>query len=296
MYIGGQFTSYNGTPANSIISLNFDGTVNTTFAYGTGIVNYSAQVFDIKLDHNGNIVCAGDFQFYNGSSAESIVRILPNGNKDTSFNVGTGFDSTIGLVQSIGIVNDNSIIAVGQFTSFQSNPVNYIVKIKANGAIDNTFNIGTGFDDIVTMVDIQTNDKIVIGGVFTSYNGVSKEHIVKLNADGTIDNTFGVSITGFNGNIYYMIHQLDGRLVCVGDFTTYNGVVYNGICRLNPNGIADNYFMTGTGFNSSVNALTQLTNGKIVAGGDFTIYNGKPYNRIIRLNTNGSSNTRVKNS
>ena len=47
-------------------------------------------------------------------------------------------------------------------------------------------------------VKVQTNGKIIVGGEFTLYNGTSINRIVRLNSDGSIDNTFNIG-TGFAG-------------------------------------------------------------------------------------------------
>jgi hypothetical protein len=49
--------------------------------------------------------------------------------------------------------------------------------------------------------------------------------------------------------------------------------------------------MIGNGFNSDVNTLKIQTDGKIVAGGNFTTYSGVNTYRIVRLNTDGTRDT-----
>jgi hypothetical protein len=40
----GSFTSYNGISANRIIRLNYDGTIDSSFVYGTGFNSFTQGV------------------------------------------------------------------------------------------------------------------------------------------------------------------------------------------------------------------------------------------------------------
>jgi uncharacterized delta-60 repeat protein len=50
-------------------------------------------------------------------------------------------------------------------------------------------------------------------------------------------------------------------------------------------------FLTGLGFDNSVNVLRTQPDGKILVGGSFTSYDGTPCNRLVRLNANGTVDT-----
>jgi hypothetical protein len=78
----------------------------------------------------------------------------------------------------------------------------------------------------------QTDGKILVGGNFTLYNGVTRNRIVRLNSDGTIDNAFNIG-TGFTGDtLTTMILQPDGKILVGGNFTSYNSTTRNRITRL----------------------------------------------------------------
>ncbi|MBL0044402.1 MAG: T9SS type A sorting domain-containing protein [Flavobacteriales bacterium] len=77
----------------------------------------------------------------------------------------------------------------------------------------------------------QPDGKILVGGNFTAYQGVPRQRIARLNADGSLDNTFQ-PCDGFNGIVRDFALQPDGRLLVTGDFTSYGGVARNRIARL----------------------------------------------------------------
>jgi uncharacterized delta-60 repeat protein len=155
------------------------------------------------------------------------------------------------------------------------------------GSNDPSFNIGTGFNDAVFETAIQADGKIIASGYFTTFNGLTHNRLVRLNSDGSLDNTFNIG-TGFNGGALTISIQADGKIIVGGEFTTYNGNVANRLVRLNTDGTIDNTFNIGTGFNNFVYSTNIQTDGKIIVGGNFALYNGSLHARIVRLNTDGS--------
>ena len=103
-----------------------------------------------------------------------------------------------------------------------------------------SFNIGTGFNNTVRVINIQPDGKILVGGGFSTYNGTTRNRIIRLNSNGSIDTSFNIG-TGFNGNVFTIDIQPDGKILVGGDFTTYNGTTSNRIIRLNPNGSIGEY-------------------------------------------------------
>ena len=162
-----------------------------------------------------------------------------------------------------------------------------LITLPNPGTIDNTFAIGTGFDSIVNSIQVQQNGKILVGGYFTSYDGNPSNYIIRLNPDGTIDNSFTIG-TGFNSIVNSIQVQQNGKILVGGNFTLYDGNSASYIVRLNSDGTIDNTFAIGTGFDNTVNPISIQSDGKILAGGDFSTYDGNSVNRIIRLNTDGT--------
>ena len=75
----------------------------------------------------------------------------------------------------------------------------------------------------------QPDGKILIGGNFSTINGVTRNRIARLNSDGTLD-------TGFNpnasSNVLSIVLQPDGKIIIGGSFSTVGGVTRNCIARL----------------------------------------------------------------
>ncbi len=221
----------------------------------------------------------------------SFSQVQP-GDNDPTFNTNdVGFGSGIGAdnpIRCIAIQNDGKILIGGNFTSYNTTAINSIARLNAYGTIDNTFNVGTGANSYIKSIAIQSDGKILIGGDFTSFNGTNINYIARLNADGTLDNTFNIG-TGANGDIHSIAIQNDGKILIGGYFTSFNGTIKNCFARLNADGTIDNTFNVGTGANNLVNSIVIQSDGYILIGGGFTSYNGVGRNfvaRVINCNLN----------
>ncbi|HTG43757.1 MAG TPA: delta-60 repeat domain-containing protein, partial [Verrucomicrobiae bacterium] len=100
--IGGYFTTVQGVPRNLVARLNSDGSLDPSFNPGLGardIIaggvdgNIDPFVFWVAVQPDGKILITGNFRSYDGASSTGLARINPDGSRDTSFNVGPGFDS-----------------------------------------------------------------------------------------------------------------------------------------------------------------------------------------------------------
>lgn len=214
-----------------------------------------------------------------------------SGSLDYSFDPGTGYDGK--SVYALALEEEGKVIVGGSYATFNDTVENYISRLLTNGVRDTSFDCGTGFNGHVYALQIQPNGKIITGGYFTTFNGVTCKYITRLNSDCTIDPTFDTGITGLNHKVNAVALQTDGSIIVGGRFSTFNGIQNNYIIRLNSDGSADNTFNTGTGFNGTlgdigVHALALQTDGRVIVGGGFSSYNGTSINNIVRLNTDGS--------
>ncbi|EKD25163.1 MAG: hypothetical protein ACD_80C00112G0001, partial [uncultured bacterium (gcode 4)] len=199
--IGGGFTTYNWVPANRIIRLNTDGTRDVTFG-SNGCGNGSVTNIDIQND--GKIVAWWVFAAYNWTTVNNLVRINTDGTRDTSFSGGVWFNSN---VVGMAVQSDGKIIAWGYFTTYNWTPVNYVVRINANGSIDTGFDVGNWFIGQIDNIKIQSGGKIFIGGDFSTYNWVAAWNLISFYGTSPLiglPNTVNAAVLAstFTGNWY----------------------------------------------------------------------------------------------
>jgi uncharacterized delta-60 repeat protein len=226
-------------------------------------------------------------------------------NGDGKITTDFGYGEDVG--SSIAIQPDGRIL-MGGYSWNGSNFDFALSRYLANGSLDSSFGsagkvttpIGGG-GDVGQVVKVQADGKIVVCGYVQGGN--NDFALVRYNADGTLDTTFGAggkvttAIGPGNENGYHLMIQPDGMILVAG--FSFNGSNDDfALVRYNSNGSLDTDFGVGgkvtTGIGSSDEESSSLAlqpDGKIVVGG--SSYNSSTdYDfALIRYNSNGSLDT-----
>lgn len=160
--------------------------------------------------------------------------------------------------------------------------------------LDHKFVGSSGFNGRIEDLVIDGSDNIFVGGVFTFFNGNTRNRLIKMSSSSVEDVSFYTNLgTGFGGDVLTLARQADGKILVGGTFITLNGNSRVRIVRLNADGTEDTAFYTnlGSSFNNTVNKILVQSDGKILVGGTYTVFNGSPRNRLIRLNSDGTEDT-----
>jgi len=286
--IGGIFSSVNGAQRKGIARLNVDGTLDAGFlAAGSGA---DSVVKKIAIQADGKILVGGSFTSINGTGRASIARLNNDGTLDNSFLAsGVGANAP---VFTLAVQSDGKILIGGDFTTFNGTSRNRFARLNSDGTLDTAFlSTGTGANDQVLALALQSDGKVLVGGAFTSVNSATRNRLARLNTDGTLDTAFLFNAAGANYSVRAIAVQSDGRVVIAGEFGNYNGTYRGNIARLKPDGSLDETFINfNSGANGRVNALALQTDGKIIAGGVFSTVNDAVRGGIARLITNQAPN------
>ena len=264
----GDFTSYSGVSRNRIIRLESNGSIDTSFVVGTGFNDLTSA---IGLDSNSNIIVGGSFTSYSGVSRNRIIKLTSGGTVDTSFVIGTGFDS---VTNDIVINADDSMYVSGYFSNYSGVSKNRLVKLTSGGTIDETFNIGAGLNssssEYVRLLS-DGNEGVYVTGFFTTYSGITVNRMTKLNSNGQINTNFK-SVSGFSSSVRTIYSVMNDKVLVAGsvaasDFGTYNGLNLKCGLVLNNdgsiyrtfNGYYKNIYANGSKFYGNLaNGATQL--------------------------------------
>lgn len=227
--LGGRFQSSHGVSRKNIVRVNKDGTVDTTFNPGTG---FDGEVRSLALRSDGKIVAGGNFKTYNGKPAFGIAVINVDGSHAL-----TPAAPDVNNVRWVGSAPEGMYLA-GSFSSIAGVPCRGIARLKLDGTLDTSFVSSNGANGTVNGAAVQADGKLVIGGAFTTYGGVARNRVARLNSNGTIDATFD-PLAGANGEVCAIKMIEDGRMILTGSFNSFNGVKTNGTARLLTTGKAD---------------------------------------------------------
>ncbi|MCS6824585.1 MAG: hypothetical protein NZ529_09840, partial [Cytophagaceae bacterium] len=261
-----------------------DPTFNPTdigFGNGDGVIG---DVYTYALQPDGKILIGGYFSHCDGVLRPRIARLNANGMLDQSFDPGGGANY---FIKNLALQPDGKILIGGWFTEYDGTPRNCIARLNPDGSLDQSFDPGSGANNHIHYLALQPDGKILIGGWFSSYNGVTRNRIARINSDGSLDASFDPG-SGVNDTIHSFILQPDGKILIFGNFTSYNGTTRKKIARLHADGTLDLSFDAGTGANDQILSYALQPDGKILIGGWFTAYNGTPRKYIARLNPDGS--------
>jgi gliding motility-associated-like protein/uncharacterized delta-60 repeat protein len=219
---------------------------------------------------------------YFGLSAQ----IAPPGSRDASFNPVPNGPGNISFIEDMEIQSDGKILV----NYFEENTNEYFVaRLLPGGGLDPSFNNHDRslFNGFVDVIELQ-GDKIILGGRFSTIQTDTYRRIARFNNDGSIDNTFNVSGSGFDARVSALHVQSDQKILAGGEFTSYNGNSNNRIIRLNADGTEDPGFDPGSGIDAGINAIQSFPDGKIIIAGQFSTFNSAAVSRIARLNADGS--------
>jgi len=304
LYVAGIYNQYSGISVNPLVRLNSDGTLDNTFNYSgfTGI-----YVADVKQTSNNILIING----------LNVKKLNTNGDTNSSFYVGT----LTGLVESsvneerIEVQTNDTYLIGGGFTGYtnssgQTWTQQGLVKLNTNGSIDYTFNSGnigfTGFTNfqLVYSTLTQSDGKILVCGQFSRYNNVKCNNLIRLNSNGTLDNTFTLDsitfpTTGSTRAFYDIALQSDGKILigCTENSLYLNNNV-NGLFRLNSNGTFDSSFnlqdfdlTPATNF-GQVRDIFVNSDDSMFLTGIFNIINSTNIDYgLIKFNSNGTIDT-----
>ncbi|MBS1613267.1 MAG: delta-60 repeat domain-containing protein, partial [Bacteroidetes bacterium] len=281
--VAGTFTGFGGNTCNRIVRLNADGSVDGSFVTGTG---FNAPVMDVLVQPDSTILVAGQFSVYNGAyTGSTIARLMPNGSLDTSFHPYPSH-----WIYSMARQDDGKILVGGIYQTTSK----ALRRLHADGSLDTTFNSGgagpgAGPTNLsVYKVGIVSGGRICITGAFPTYNGTPSSGIAILNPNGSPYSGFDPG-TGFgHAQAWDFVEQADKKIVVVGNFGYYNGVVTNRIARIDSTGARDTAFALGSGFNDLCRGVALLPDGSLLAGGRFSLYNTYAQAFLAKIKPDGS--------
>ncbi len=185
--------------------------------------------------------------------------------------------------RAIAVQPDNKIIFGGDRTQWDG--THTFRRVNPDGSLDPTFfATGNGSNKYQTNVNdmaVQQDGKIIVVGAFDTINNTPHKSIVRLNSDGSVDESFDFNYPFNSANIRVVALQPDGKILIAGSFDLFSYVL-----RLDSSGHTDPSWGS-TGADNSIERLVLTEDGKAIICGPFRSVNGYPHSFVARLKANG---------
>lgn len=306
----------------SLVRFNIDGNIDSSFGINgvaTTIMGVGSNAATgIVLQPDGKILESGSCLNNSGVVCFALARFNNDGSLDNTFNgngkVLTSFNDP--AIQddgrTVALQPDGKIIQVGRGQNGMPTTFFATVRFNSNGSVDNSFGnagkvltyVGPNPYPDANCITLQVDGKILVGGMSWSNASPSSFALVRYNANGSLDNTFG---TGGKVSTYFgdgssndldvgkaIAIQPDGKILMTGN--CYVGGIP--IVRYNADGSLDNSF----GINGKVitlsetiggyqcNSVTLQPDGKILIAGNTYYDLGGEHNDMMlaRYYSNGT--------
>jgi uncharacterized delta-60 repeat protein len=307
--IGGNFTHVGGETRSRIARLNPNGSLDTGFAD----VALDGAVAATLLLADGRIVVAGSFQQAGLFVRRGIARLNPDGGVDP------GFDAEVSGVLSLAAQADGRIWVGGTIVFVNGQFTQRIARLTSSGQLDLAFAAGaiTGGTTVVSTLLVQPDGKLLLGGDFNFVLGQPRNHLARLNTDGSLDGSFSAFLTSPVRDAHLtddsrtvvltadgalrrvlasgaldqtfadctctpdpssMARQPDGKIVTAGPGT---------IRRYDEDGWPDNALTAAT--NNFVYSAVPWVASSVAIGGTFSEVASQTRNRFARINATGLS-------
>lgn len=200
------------------------------------------------------------------------------------FSISPAIVTSPGRVNSLVPLSDGRTLVGGSFITINGQAAPHsLAIIKSDGSLDAAFQVDPELRvNWVNTAAIQPDGKIVIAGWFQKPPLLSLFYLLRLNPNGTLDDTFKPAAV--NGQVYSLL--LDGDKILIGgNFTQPTPR----IGRLNLDGTADPTFdQVGAGPDDTVRGIAQQRGGRTIIAGEFSSLDSVTQVGLARLNADGS--------
>ncbi|HEX8195296.1 MAG TPA: choice-of-anchor Q domain-containing protein [Pyrinomonadaceae bacterium] len=182
--IGGRFTSVGGQSRANLARLFSDGSLDASFNPAI-----DGEISDFDFQPDGKILIAGFLKTVNGVERTRVARLNADGTLDQTFqnpNIAAG-----SFLRTVAAQADGKVIIGGEFSNINGTERRNLARLNSDGTLDSTFsdinaNYRGDFSSVHSIV-VQPDEKILIGGYFTTIGGRPRKMVVRLNRGGTLD-------------------------------------------------------------------------------------------------------------
>lgn len=312
---GGSLGAYSKRSINGIARINSDGSLDSTIVDVINTTTNPRNSFDTVSTFNGGILgsvikvfgvsdnkvlAIGNFQQhykidyayssranrrYIFTEARQVIRMKSDGSLDSAFaikNLGAN-----GRITNATMIDNERVVVIGTFTTYNGSAAPGIVCIKSNGTVDPTFNVSGTIERIINITYNTQLKKIAIAGIFKGLGASGKVNGVALiNTDGSIDEQFILQDIGTGIPVYAQVLN-NGRVVVNGSIDTYNNIRRSNMLILEKDGSLLQRYNSQAPFVGAINKIVETKSSlglpALLVSGSIYQYGKKTVGNFFRL-------------
>jgi uncharacterized delta-60 repeat protein len=272
--------------------LNPDGSRDTAFIFRPAFTETTMM----QLQPDGKILISGSDSYEPYFSVH--LRLYEDGAEQLDLR------GILGRAFAAAVRPDGMILLAGSSFAFLPNDTVWkrqgIARLLATATFDPTFD--AKLNGPLDSLALQRDGQILVVGDFTSVHGQPRDHVARLNPDGSLDPTFMPGLmtfldlegarrnAGYGGKpigLFTKVAELPGGGIALsGTFTSIGGRSRAGLARLMPTGAVDESFnppITG-----SVADMAIRPNGNIIVGGSFALASTPGVTNLAEIESGGT--------
>lgn len=175
----GAFSTFHGLQVNSIVRLKNDGTVDNTFATGTGA---DGPITSVTYNSaTGRILVAGNFKTFNGRTCNGVAMLNTNGSVDDVFKFG---QLAGGFPNYAAQLNNGKVLVSGDFNNYTGIIRQGFMILDQNGSLAQGYNNTGAFQGrIIKMVQTTSAlgyPAVLLVGDFNKFDNKKVGNIVRV--------------------------------------------------------------------------------------------------------------------
>jgi len=268
--VGGSFSEIAGAARRHLARFHSGSELDEEFAPNLAPDD---SVWALAVQDDGRILVGGYLSRIGDQAIRGLTRLLPGGEPDPEFRVGTGTEGGVG---ALVVQPDSRILVGGDFVSFNNVPRAGLVRLWPDGRVDETFDAElTGSFPRVNTLALQADGGVLIGGRFESVQGGSRYGIARLGENGRLDPLFAAArgLGEPHHEVRSIVFGQQGALWVAGSFLRIANTEAQHVALLRADGDIDPKFHPCGGISGGVTRIAVQPDGHLLLVGDFNYVN-----------------------
>jgi uncharacterized delta-60 repeat protein len=247
----------------------------------------------IVVQPDGKILVGGEFNSFTPNGGPPVpryhlARLNADGTLDTAFDCNVNCNMN-GTPSAIAVQGDGKVLVGGSFSMVGGQIRRFFARLDGTTGHVDAFDAGVdpSGSNFISALTLQPDGKILVGGIFTSIGGQTRNRIARLDPNTGLADSFDPNPGSGLSVITAIALQADGKIVVAGSFGSIGGQLRNNMARLDPiTSLADSFNPIVSGSNTVIQDLVIQGDGKILVGGRFSSAGGQTRRNIARLDPN----------